>query len=215
MINNGNDKGGLATKLRTLQKKHLPYTPQTVTKLAVLATILMAWILLWGLVLKMCNDQLLGITYHNLKDLTMWERIMWDIIPFNYRGTDYWIMRQKIDTALNCFVFVPYGVLFCYIFKKDNVFRNAGICLGISFGIEVLQLFTMLGNPATEDLITNTLGCFVGYGLNALVFKRMADKTKVKLFATANVVLIVVVVYSIITLVGAADTIYGIVTKTL
>jgi glycopeptide antibiotics resistance protein len=205
----------LYAEIKKLQEKYLPYNETTLKRLAFAATIMIGWILIWALVFKMCDNQLLGMAYANLKDLTPMERIMWDIIPFNYRGTDYWIMRQKIDTLLNCFVFAPYGVLFCYIFKKKNILLNAAICFGLSLFIESLQFATMLGNPATEDLITNTLGCFIGYGINALIFERMSVKTKIIICTAANLICIGGVIYSLITLVGATDTIWGIITRTL
>lgn len=206
---------GFTTKIKKIQEKYLPYTEKTIRRLSISAAIMLLWIMIWALVFKLCDENILGMTYRNLKELTPMERIMWDLIPFNYRGTDYWKMRQMIDTALNCFVFAPYGALFCYIFKKRNVFRDAGICLGICISIELLQLATMLGNPATEDLITNTLGCFIGHGINVLAFDRMSLKAKTMIVGVVNLILIGGSIYAIITTIGAADVIYGIITRTL
>ena len=203
------------TKIKEIQEKYLPYTEKTIRRLSISAAIMLLWIMIWALVFKLCDPEMLTRTYINLKELTPLERIMWDLIPFNYRGTDYWKMRQMIDTALNCFVFAPYGALFCYIFKKRNVFRDAGICLGICISIELLQLATMLGNPATEDLITNTLGCFIGHGINVLAFDRMSLKAKTMIVGVVNLILIGGSIYAIITTIGAADVIYGIITRTL
>lgn len=209
------NESGFAAKIKEIQEKYLPYTEKTIKRLSISAAIMILWIMIWALVFKLCDENILGMTYNNLKELTPMERIMWDLIPFNYRGTDYWKMRQMIDTALNCFVFAPFGVLFCYIFKKKNVFRDAGICLVICISIELLQLATMLGNPATEDLITNTLGCFIGHGINALAFDRMSLKAKTIIVSAVNLILVGGSIYAIVTTIGAADTIYGIITRTL
>ena len=209
------NENGFTVKIKKMQEKYLTYTEETVRNLSISAAIMLLWIMIWALVFKMCDTEMLTRTYINLKELTPIERIMWDLIPFNYRGTDYWKMRQMIDTLLNCLVFAPYGVLFCYIFKKKNVFRDAGICLGICIFIEMLQFATMLGNPATEDLITNTLGCFIGHGINALVFDRMSLKAKTIIVSTVNLTLIGVSIYAIITTIDAAEIIYGVITRTL
>ena len=166
-----------------------------IRRLALVATGMFAWILVWALVLKLGSEIMLVRNYHNLKDMTIMERIMWDIIPFNYRGDEYWKMRQFLDTILNCFILAPLGVLLCYVFKKDNVWRNALLCLGFSLCIEILQLFTFVGNPATEDLITNTVGCFVGYGIYWWGLRRLTEKQTYRILLVSNVVLGVVVVF--------------------
>ena len=209
------NKVGFSTKLRNFQQKYLPYNGQTVAKLAKLAVILWSYLLVWALVFKLCSQSEILMNYGNLKNMTVTERIIWDLIPFNYRGTDYLVKLQKLNTVLNCFVLVPFGVLFCYTFKKQNLLRNALICLAFSLGIEMLQLSTTFANPATEDLITNTLGCFIGYGLNALLFKRTSHKTKVVVLALCNVLMIGAVVYSVFTFVGSWNIIYGALTRTL
>lgn len=209
------NKVGFSTKLRNFQQKYLPYNGQTVAKLAKFAVILWSYLLVWALVFKLCSQSEILTNYGNLKNMTVVERIMWDLIPFNYRGNDYLVHLQKRNTVLNCFVLVPFGVLFCYTFKKQNLLRNALICLAFSLGIEMLQLSTTFANPATEDLITNTLGCFIGYGLNALLFKRMSHKTKVVVLTAANALLITLTIYSVITFIVEWDTIYGALTRTL
>lgn len=215
MAENNAKHGGLWEKIRNLREKYLPYTEKTVKGLVIAAMVMFGWIIIWALVLKLGDEDLLITTYNNIKVLTPEERIMWDIIPFNYRGTGEMIVRQVIDTILNCFVFAPFGIMLCYLFKKKNIIRDATICLGISVMVELIQLATMLGNPATEDLITNTVGCFVGYGVYYLIFKRMSTKSTVILAAVVNIVFGIVTIYSFVTVIGAADVIYGIITRKL
>ncbi len=215
MAENNAKHGGLWEKIRNLREKYLPYTEKTVKGLVIAAMVMFGWIIIWALVLKLGDEDLLITTYNNLKVLTPEERIMWDIIPFNYRGTEEMIVRQVIDTILNCFVFSPFGIMLCYLFKKKNIIRDAAICLGISVMVELIQLATMLGNPAPEDLITNTVGCFIGYGVYYLIFKRMSTKSTVILAAVVNIVFGIVTIYSFVTVIGAADVIYGIITRKL
>jgi glycopeptide antibiotics resistance protein len=208
-------KNAALTKLSLSREKYLPYNRETLRNLAVIITVMYALIIIWALVFKLGREDMLIRNYNNLKDMTYTERIMWDLIPFNYRGTDYWKSQQVIATILNCFVFVPFGIAFCYIFKKQNAWRDAAICLGISVVVEMTQLFTILGNPATEDLITNVAGCFIGFAIYHIILKRLSEKTGVWLLTVTSVCLSAAVIYSLVTTVMAAETIFKIVTRTL
>ena len=186
-----------------------------IRKLAILATAMLAWILVWALVLKMGSEIMLERNYYNISALTLKERILWDLIPFQYRGAEEWQLRQMAATVLNCFVLAPFGVTLCYVFKKENVWRNAALCFGFAVCIEALQLLTVVGNPATEDLITNTLGCFIGYGLYKLIFSRLNPKQTTWFLIISNIILALAVVFSIVTTAIAFDTIIKVFTRTL
>lgn len=202
-------------KLKSLREKYLPYDEATLRRQALATTFLFSWILIWALVFKLGSELLLVGNYTNLKDMTIEERILWDLIPFNYRGEGEYKLKLIMDTVLNCFVFAPLGVTLCYVFKKVNVWRNAAICLAFSVGVELLQLATILGNPATEDLITNTVGCFIGFGLYHLIFKRISVINSVKTLAVVNTLLAIVGIVALVTLVMSGETIIGIITRTL
>ena len=150
-----------------------------------------------------------------MKDFTLKERILWDLVPFNYRGEGDYKKQLIVDTMLNCLVMAPVGIMLCYIFKKPNVFRDAAICLVISVLIESIQLVTMLGNPATEDLITNTAGYFIGFGLYMLLFRRLSKKATVIVALVADFVFVIASIYALISTIGIADLLYQFVTKTL
>lgn len=202
-------------KIKNIREKYLPYDEVTLRRLALTTTFMFSWILVWALVFKLGSELLLVRNYTNLKDMTLEERILWDLIPFNYspfRGT---FENMLMDTVLNCFVLAPLGVVLCYLFKNVNVWRNAAICLAFSVTVELLQLITTLGNPATEDLITNVAGCFIGFVIYQILFKRLSIKRNVQFFAVANLLLFLVTIYSLITTVNAMDIIIKILTKTL
>ena len=202
-------------KIKNLREKYLPYDEATLRRQALATTFLFSWILIWALVFKLGSELLLVGNYTNLKDMTIEERILWDLIPFNYRGEGEYKLKLIMDSVLNCFVFAPLGVTLCYVFKKVNVWRNAAICLAFSVGVELLQLATILGNPATEDLITNTVGCFIGFGLYHLIFKRISVKNSVRTLAVVNTLLAIVGIVALVTLVMSGETIIGIITRTL
>ena len=196
-------------------KQNLQEGEKRIRWLALAAMGMLVWVLIWALVFKLGSEVLLVRNYTNLKDMTIEERILWDIIPFQYRGDEYWKMRQFLDTILNCFILAPLGVLLCYAFKKDNLWRNVALCFAFSLCIEILQLFTTVGNPATEDLITNTVGCFIGYGIYRWGFRRLNEKNTYRFLVLSNVVLVLIVLFSLVTMALASDTIFKLLTKTL
>lgn len=186
-----------------------------IRRLAIACAIMFSWLLIWALVFKLGSETLLIRNYTNLKDMTFKERILWDLIPFNYRGDEYWKSRQILDTVLNCFVFAPLAIFLCYIFEKKNVFRDAAICFGFAVIVETTQLFTVLGNPATEDLITNTLGCFIGYTIYCLILKRISLRKSAILLTLVCVMISVATAFSLVTTAMSADVIFKIITRAL
>ena len=75
------------------------------------------------------------------------------------------MIRGPMDTVLNIILFLPFGFFLPLLYRKCNraiqvVF--AGFLLSLS--IEVLQMFGM-GTTDINDLITNTIGAFLGYGI--------------------------------------------------
>jgi glycopeptide antibiotics resistance protein len=184
-------------------------------RLALAAMLMYAWLLIWGLVLKLGNEELLINNYTNLKQFTPLERLEWDLIPFNYRGEGAYKTKIIMDTVMNCFVFAPFGVMFGYIFKKRNILRDVAICLCFAVCIESLQFITMLGNPATEDLITNPIGYFIGLAFYELIFKRLSVRQSVKVAVVTNTVFGATVAVSLVTVIRSAELIFQIITKTL
>lgn len=201
--------------LKTTREKFLPYNEVTLKRLVIAATAMYFWLIIWALVLKLGNEAILVGNYTNLKALTLRERIMWDIVPFNYRGEGLYKVKIIMDTALNCLVFAPFGVAFGYLFKKTNILRDAALCLGLSLLIELTQLATMLGNPATEDLITNVAGYFIGFALYKLVFARLSVKNSVRVMACVCIIFVAATVFSIATTADSAEVICKIITRTL
>ena len=73
---------------------------------------------------------------------------------------------------MNVALFVPMGYLLPYIFKwfRDKVrIRPVMACFLISFAIENIQLITRRGFYDVDDLVTNTLGGFIGQQMYILV----------------------------------------------
>ena len=75
------------------------------------------------------------------------------------------MIRGPIDTILNVFLFVPLGLFLPLLYDEFDKARKvllAGFLISVS--VEIIQMF---GCGATDinDLITNTIGACVGYGV--------------------------------------------------
>lgn len=196
------------------REKNLSYNGGALRFLAIALTIMYAWILIWALVLKLCDHDSLISNYYNLRNMTIEERIMWDIIPFNYRGADVDKAKQILATFLNCFVLAPFGVTLQYSFKKRNLLRDLLICLGFTSFIEITQLFTTFANFATEDFITNLAGYFIGLIIYLIFFRRLSEKTTVRLLAVFAVIGAVLTAYTMMTAINSAELIFKLITRT-
>lgn len=90
--------------------------------------------------------------------------------------------RQDIasESLMNFAVFIPVG-LFLGMAFRTMIWRKillVGIC--ISSSIELMQFIFVRGFAEVDDVIHNTLGCVVGYGLYKAVevcVRKCAKKT--------------------------------------
>lgn len=96
-----------------------------------------------------------------------------NLLPFIYMG-DYETKREIIlNFAGNTLMFLPVGMVFPTVCKKLNTHRKA-LCAGFaaSLAIEILQLPFFDRVSDIDDLILNTLGYAMGYGIWLAVQKR-------------------------------------------
>ena len=176
------------------------------------ALCLYTFILLWIVCLKFGNAEMLTRNYINLTELNLEERFMWDIVPFHTRQNHE---LQQMEFIANSLIFAPYGVLLNYLFKKRNIFRDVFLCFAFSLSIEVFQLYSLLGGFATEDLIMNTLGYFVGLIFYYLIFQKRTLKTCIWVCRVANFILLPIFVYALITTLQNWELIISILNRTL
>jgi glycopeptide antibiotics resistance protein len=77
------------------------------------------------------------------------------------------------ENIMNVVVFVPIGLLMGLItLKKLKLFKAGLLALGIglfvSVSIEMLQFFLKCGFSEFDDIMHNTLGCLIGFGVYKL-----------------------------------------------
>lgn len=214
----------MRTKEKTEQKKKegelLPlqkesfftYDERVLRREVIYATVLYVFILLWMLIFKFSNAEMLARNYKNLSELNLRERFLWDIVPFYTRQNH---TLQRLEFVANSLVFAPFGVLLNYLFKKRCIIRDFALCVGFSMAIEVFQLYTLLGGFATADLIMNSLGYFVGLLIYYLIFKKRTVKTCIWTCRIANAIFLPLFIWALVTTLQNGELILSILTKQL
>ena len=91
-----------------------------------------------------------------------------------YDFTPFWSYSRPdllIENIMNVVVFVPVGFLLGFVTGKGKKGWLVALLIGagLSIGIETLQLVFKLGFAEVDDVMHNTLGCVIGYGVYSLV----------------------------------------------
>lgn len=110
-------------------------------------------------------------------DMSLWESIKAiNFVPFK-TIIPYLKGRPTIGIAVrnilgNIFAFSPLGFLLPILFKRLYSIRSIFLTsFAISIFIEVVQLVFYLGSTDVDDLILNTLGSLLGFGVLCLLRK--------------------------------------------
>lgn len=199
-------------KIKEKFKSQLLCNEQALRKGALFATVSYIIVLFWALWLKFNDFHMVVPNYAWLSKMTVKERFLYDIIPFQIRY-NFW--GELIQFPANAIVFAPFGVILPHRFQKKNIWRDLAICFGVSLSIEVVQLFTIIGNFATADLIMNTLGYFIGFVFYRLIFSKLSTQKMVWIYRVANLLLIIALIVVIVTTINNMELITAILTRTL
>ena len=82
-----------------------------------------------------------------------------------------------VDNVLNVLVFVPVGLLISVAFSTIKWWQTLLLGLSISFSIESLQYFMNKGCSEFDDLLHNTIGCMLGFGLYSGIVSKIKEVT--------------------------------------
>lgn len=95
-----------------------------------------------------------------------------NLLPFVYL-TDYeYLWEAKVNIIGNAAMFIPIGIIWPLVYKKlDTHLKVIGAGVGFSLCIEILQLPFYDRVTDIDDLLLNSLGFLVGYGIYVLVKK--------------------------------------------
>ncbi len=69
------------------------------------------------------------------------------------------------ENMMNIAVFIPIGILMCLVSPNMKWWRVVIVGFSISLSIEILQLCFRRGLFEIDDLVHNTVGCFLGVAL--------------------------------------------------
>lgn len=73
------------------------------------------------------------------------------------------------ENILNIVLFIPVGLLLRAVLQKKRLFRTVIVSIFISIIIEILQFSLKKGFSELDDVIHNTLGCVIGYGIAKMI----------------------------------------------
>ena len=98
--------------------------------------------------------------------------------PFIYLF-DYPTMREALLNLIgNIAMFIPLGIVWPAVFKKLNSYWKVVVAgVGVSLSIEILQFPFFNRASDVDDLILNTLGFLMGYGIY-LLMKKLRNRHK-------------------------------------
>ena len=90
----------------------------------------------------------------------------WDFGPHGY------LLEMVAENLLNVVLFLPVGILLgCSVWRMTWK-RALLIGLVLSIAIEVLQFVFKKGFCEVDDVMHNTLGCLIGYGIYKMVTQK-------------------------------------------
>lgn len=92
-----------------------------------------------------------------------------------FRGEDPKLLSENI---MNVVVFIPAGLLLGAAIRGMSWVKAIIIGCVVSVGIEILQLVLKRGFCEFDDVIHNTLGCMIGYGIYRLIYMCVNSKMK-------------------------------------
>lgn len=110
------------------------------------------------------------------------------LIPFsddqNYTSS----LARDLCNLGNFALFLPigFGGMLLASQRLSKLLYSLGICLGISFGIEVLQYILVIGMSSISDLILNCLGGFLGIVIFC-IFGRFCSEKLIQKFSRISI----------------------------
>ena len=123
---------------------------------------------------KDISTALLGVTVALILWITILSREALIGTPITYRPLHALIsfmkeiQRGRIGANLlgNIILFIPFGFLLPCVTDWNRMWKTVVTGIGFSLLIETIQLITSQGCFDFDDVILNSLGCVIGYGIH-------------------------------------------------
>ncbi|MDD3340399.1 MAG: VanZ family protein [Lachnospiraceae bacterium] len=129
---------------------------------------LIGWQLLVCLLIAVCSITNAG----GIDDIDSFQSVL-RLDEINLIPLVNWGIGDITGQVLNIILFLPLGLLLPLLWKRGTSFLQTaltGFCL--SLAVELSQLFNFRATDV-DDLIMNTLGTMIGYGLYHLFFRKL------------------------------------------
>lgn len=102
-------------------------------------------------------------------------------IPFwHYAAFRQGRLQLLPELIMNVLAFIPIGFVFCLAFRRISWWQAAIVGMGLSIGIEFLQLVFKRGCADIDDVIHNTLGCLMGCCLYLAISRSVISLRRTK-----------------------------------
>ena len=75
---------------------------------------------------------------------------------------------------MNVFLFVPLGLFLPFVFRSKNILKSVITAFLVSAFVEIMQYIFGLGLAEVDDLLTNTLGAFIG-SMSFLIYRKLNE----------------------------------------
>lgn len=155
-------------------------------------------IIIWIITFKCNLIQSITDTYLFFKEMTIIERINFDLVPFkDYIEGPFISQINTIieDDILNILFFVPLGMYASLFIKKHKFIKVILFSFLLSLFFEIFQLFSLIGSFSTKDLITNVLGSIIGYFIYRLMYKKENSQLKLKVYNVISTIVVVILIF--------------------
>lgn len=81
------------------------------------------------------------------------------------------------EVIINAVIFVPFGLFLGTLAPTWSWWKSGAVVLATSLVLEIVQHLISTGSLDTTDLIVNTAGGLIGYGIFALARRRLGART--------------------------------------
>ena len=139
-------------------------------------------VLLWLVLFK--------FSAHPLSVLSNYQTRSLNLIPF--AGTSFSNLYQVIE---NVIAFVPLGLLLSVNFKVTHFWQKLTFICALSLAVEITQYVFAIGATDVTDVITNTLGGFIGLLLYDVGSKYIKDQKLDRFIVVLSTVLLVLFIF--------------------
>jgi glycopeptide antibiotics resistance protein len=128
----------------------------------------------------------------NISSVLNYHHRSLNLIPFAAPSIVNGSFREMID---NIIIFIPFGLLLNVNFKKVGFLPKFAFILVFSLTAELIQFIFAIGATDITDVITNTVGGFLGLKLYSLSNKYINNKKLDRVIISVGTLLLVLLLY--------------------